>query len=114
MRELLFLICILPLFASAQSTVNQDLSGAAELPLKEDEIISEETSTESFRFFLENKVNLNSAEINLLTEAGLISYDQQCAITAHIRKFGKLLSVEELQVINRIDRATLSRLKNYV
>jgi DNA uptake protein ComE-like DNA-binding protein len=62
----------------------------------------------------EHKINLNKADDQELKKLFFLRNEQTLAITNHLKKFGPLLSVYELQVIDALDPETIKLLIPFI
>lgn len=70
------------------------------------------------RFELEqlarNPISVNSDQMEIFTRLGLINMEQYSALQNHITVYGKLNELEELQMIQGFDNATIRMLKPFI
>ena len=114
MKRLLFLYFVIlniNCFAQALDSIiersNTDL-------LKETINESDDELPTELTKLIEKKININTDDILLLSQINLLSQEQIQAIQFHIQKFGKFIALEELQVIDKIDPATLRNILPYL
>ena len=63
---------------------------------------------------IDHPININSDEIEILAQLNLISQTQLNALKKHIATFGKLIALEELQVIDEFDIAIIRSILPYI
>ncbi|MBK6986969.1 MAG: hypothetical protein IPH33_01290 [Bacteroidetes bacterium] len=63
---------------------------------------------------IDHPIEINSGEIEILVQLNLISQKQNEALEQHIRKFGKLIALQELQVIDEFDPQTIRSILPYI
>lgn len=111
MRKIILLFLFVPLFVHAQQaevseqgieTLQEvvETTGSTELPVPDDE--------ESLM------LDLNTADPAELLQSPLLSPVQAQAILRHRSRFGRLLKIEELQVIDEMDTTTIRRIRKYL
>ena len=96
----------LPPQALEQTLENSAASGDEETDLSE--------LGESYESFLKNPLNINKAELSDLLESRLFNAHQAKAIVMHRMRFGDLMSLQELQVIDGMDEFFLRRIAPYI
>jgi len=70
--------------------------------------------TDILNFYFDHPLDLNRASADDFQELGLFSNGQISALQAHIEKFGPLLTVYELQVIQGFDRYDYEILRPFI
>ncbi|MBL0102783.1 MAG: hypothetical protein IPP51_02855 [Bacteroidetes bacterium] len=109
-----FLIVLLPIGTLAQEISTSNAVEQIESSFKEEEAISIDNIPESFAYLAENKIDLNSDAIESLTEAGLISQEQETSIRKHIERFGNIIATQELQVIDGFDNTFIKKILPFI
>ncbi|MBC7888847.1 MAG: helix-hairpin-helix domain-containing protein [Ferruginibacter sp.] len=111
--------CFLPFTCPAQlpeipfaSIVEQQLEVVTEN--NEDAETEDDSFLQAMRQFLENPVNLNTADIRTLNELMLLSPVQVQNIISYRMLLGNFISVYELQAVPGIDLQLINRLRPYI
>lgn len=81
---------------------------------KEDQSEVDDEIPHELQKVMEHPININSPEIQDLVSLNLITAKQFEALLEHIRKFGKLITLQELQVIDEFDPATIRSILPYI
>ncbi|MBL0032185.1 MAG: hypothetical protein IPP27_08400 [Bacteroidetes bacterium] len=110
-----FLLFFILLFAArllAQSPTDI-LTESNDNFLKEEQSEVDDEIPHELQKVMENPININSPEIQDLVSLNLITPKQFEALE-HIRKLGKLIALQELQVIDEFDPATIRSILPYI
>ncbi len=114
MKKLIFLL----LFITNNNCFSQALDSIIERSnddaLKETIIETDDEISTEISTLLDKKININTDEILILSQVNILTQKQLQSIQNHIRKFGKLIALEELQVIDEIDTVTLHTIIPYL
>jgi hypothetical protein len=82
--------------------------------LKEEQSEVDDEIPHELQKVMEHPININSPEIQDLVSLNLITAKQFEALLEHTRKFGKLIALQELQVIDEFDPATIRSILPYI
>ncbi|MFN3952454.1 MAG: helix-hairpin-helix domain-containing protein [Thermaurantimonas sp.] len=113
----LFVFCVIPVLFVLKVHSQVEIN---ELEL-ESEAIAENLGedadliqwAENLDFFRENKINLNTANKELLAQLGFLNAFQIYNLLEHRRKYGRIVSFYELEYLNGFDPAVLGKLEYF-
>jgi len=116
----LFLLFAIPLMSVAQIV---DSTAVPDIETDVVEDFLNNTDGESFEFntlfenleiAAKNKLDLNKANVQEIVELGIVDELGANAIVEHIKKFGKLISLIELQTVDQLSMEDINNLMPYV
>lgn len=96
---------------SNQNTIEKKIENLAEVT---DEDVDYTNILENLTFYQENPLELNSASAAELEELLILTDFQIASLVAHRDKYGKLLSIFELQAVEGFDLGTINNILPYV
>lgn len=82
--------------------------------LEEDAELDYTTLLEDLTFYFEHPLNLNTATIEELRELYMLDEIQINNLQQHIKRYGPLLSIYELQTVDGFDVPTIRNIENFV
>jgi hypothetical protein len=115
---ILLIFISLPLLTLAQDPTLPENSGLEQklenIGSGVDDELDYSTLLESLSLYLQNPMDLNRIDTQEWVKSGLMDEFQANALAEHIRKFGKLMRHEELQVVPGFDLPFIYRILPYI
>jgi hypothetical protein len=109
-------LCISSFLSNAQVDVSEDLfEKLLQTNLSETDAVNvDESLMPDIEFLRKHPLDLNSASVDEMTRTGLFSFHQATAIRNHIRVYGRLFAIEELQVSGVFTNEEILAMKPYI
>jgi hypothetical protein len=99
---------------NAQESKNEDIQLLLDAIGLEFDSDTDSEAYESFLEYLQNPINLNNADYKQLQSLSILSENQIEQLLDHIKSYGPLYSIYELQTISGFDEKTIATLKYFV
>ncbi len=115
-RKLLFLFCFLIAFTAISQDRNEIIQQRIEFISEQlqSEDIDLTNVIEALNFYYDNKLNLNTAVAEELEELNLLTAVQINDLILHRKRFGKFISIYELQSLRYWDLSTIQLVLPFV
>ena len=107
-------LLLLSNFPGLGQNVSDIISESNDNFAKEEQTEADDEIPIELQRLIDHPIEINSGEIEILVQLNLISQKQNEALEQHIRKFGKLIALQELQVIDEFDPQTIRSILPYI
>ncbi len=111
---LLLLLILISGIASYAQSPTDILSETNDNFLKDEQSEVEDEIPVELQKVMDDPIDINSPDIKDFVSLNLITQKQFDALLEHIRKFGKLIALQELQVIDEFDLQTIRSILPYI
>jgi len=117
MKRVFLVFFLLPFFCLAQQKIKQEIIEKRVMMLLDQssgEIEFDEQLYDRLEYYFDHRIDLNTSSKETLKELAILNDHQVMNLLIHIEKYGKLISIHELQAIKGFDLETITLLEPFV